>query len=76
LFNLNTAILLPPLDIEKNPTDKVTELLHASTSAEHATAFKFAIEVDVKRMERERISGAESDQDWKGEPLPAVSPCS
>jgi hypothetical protein len=53
LFETNTAVLMPPLDLERNPTDKVTELLHATTTAEHSVAFRFAIEVGVKRMERE-----------------------
>ncbi|OIW32484.1 hypothetical protein CONLIGDRAFT_699249 [Coniochaeta ligniaria NRRL 30616] len=84
LFNPKTAVLLPPLDMEKNPTDKVTEILHASTCAEHATAFKFTIEVGVKKIEREAFEWRKLTTTGKGsryklhrlvtdEPNPATS---
>ncbi|KAI0448398.1 hypothetical protein F5B21DRAFT_121862 [Xylaria acuta] len=52
LFDPKTAVLLPPLDREKNPRDKVTQVLHASAGKEHGVAFKFAIKVGAKTIQR------------------------
>lgn len=62
-FNLESVILLPPVDLEaKNPRDVVTEVLRASTtsnasgieSSTRLVTFHFAIEVGVKMRMRER----------------------
>ena len=87
LFNPKTDILLPPLDTDKNPTDKIRETLHASTSEEHGTAFKFAVEVGVKGIQRETFEWRKLTTTGKGsryelhrlvtdEPGPATSSCS
>lgn len=55
LFNPKTSVLLPPLDVEKNPRDTVTEILRASASKEHGIVFGFAIEVGTKRIRREEL---------------------
>ncbi|KAK4151886.1 hypothetical protein C8A00DRAFT_44981 [Chaetomidium leptoderma] len=38
-----------------DPRDTVTEILHASTGKEHSVAFRFAIEVGIKRRQREEF---------------------
>lgn len=55
LFDPKTAIKLPPLDTEKNPRDMVTEILRASTDKEHGVTFRFAIEVGMKKRQREEF---------------------
>jgi hypothetical protein len=56
-FNLNSAIMLPSLDLEVNPGDLVTEVMHASTTTnhEHVVAFRLSVEVGIKRSEREEF---------------------
>lgn len=39
LFDPKAAIKLPPIDLEKNPRDMVTETLRASTSKDGGVAF-------------------------------------
>ena len=53
LFDPKTNVLLPPLDIEKNPRDLVTETLRSTASKEQGVAFRFWVEVGVKRRRRE-----------------------
>ncbi|KAL2194243.1 hypothetical protein P885DRAFT_43536 [Corynascus similis CBS 632.67] len=53
LLKPKTVVKLPPLDQEKNPRDMVTEIVRSTTSKEHGVAFKFEIEVGVKRFIRE-----------------------
>ncbi|EAQ87499.1 hypothetical protein CHGG_04118 [Chaetomium globosum CBS 148.51] len=55
LFDPKTSIKLPPLDTEKNPRDMVTEILRASSGKEHGVTFQFAIEVGVKKRQREEF---------------------
>ncbi|KAG7294467.1 hypothetical protein NEMBOFW57_004540 [Staphylotrichum longicolle] len=55
LFDTKTAVMLPPLDLDKNPTNKVTETLRSMTSKEHGVTFRFAIEVGMKRLQREEF---------------------
>ena len=56
-FNLNSAIMLPSLDLEVNPRGLVTEVMHASTTTnhEHVVAFRFSVEVGIKKSEREEF---------------------
>jgi hypothetical protein len=53
LFDPKTIVKLPPLDTGKNPRDMVNEVLRAGTGKEHVVAFRFTVEVGVKRMRRE-----------------------
>jgi hypothetical protein len=55
LFDPKTDVFLPPLDIEKNPRDLVTETLRSTASKEHGVAFRFCVEVGVKRRKREEF---------------------
>ncbi|GAB1315503.1 hypothetical protein MFIFM68171_05713 [Madurella fahalii] len=53
-FSVKSFIMLPPLDIEVNPPDLVTEIMHATTS--HGTvSFRFPIEVRPKMKCREEF---------------------
>ena len=57
LFDPDTVVKLPPLDMGRNwnPRDMVTEVLSARTSKEpgHGVTFGFTVEVGVKGVERE-----------------------
>ncbi|KAK4246839.1 hypothetical protein C7999DRAFT_15043 [Corynascus novoguineensis] len=53
LFDPETVVKLPPLDMDKNPRDMVDEVLRAATSKEYGVIFRFTTEVGVKRMQRE-----------------------
>jgi hypothetical protein len=53
LFDPETIVKLPPLDMGKNPRDMVNEVLRASTTKEHGVAFRFTVEVGLKRLKRE-----------------------
>jgi hypothetical protein len=53
LFSRDTVVKLPPLDEEKNPRDKVDEVLRSGFSREHGVSFGFTVEVGVKRLRRE-----------------------
>ena len=66
LFDPETAIKLPPADLEKNPRDMVTETLHASASKDRGVAFRFGIEVGVKRRQREEFEWRKIEDGGKG----------
>lgn len=53
LFSPDTVVKLPPRDMGKNPRDMVDEVLSAGRSKGREVAFKFAVEVGVKRICRE-----------------------
>ncbi|KAL2147144.1 hypothetical protein VTI28DRAFT_574 [Corynascus sepedonium] len=61
LFDSKTSVMLPPLDMEKNPRDMVTELLRASITKEQAVAFRFTVEVGTKRIQREEFEWRKSN---------------
>ncbi|KAK3905056.1 hypothetical protein C8A05DRAFT_13120 [Staphylotrichum tortipilum] len=70
LFDPSTAVKMPPLDVEKNPRDMVTENLQSTKSKEHGVAFRFAIEVGTKRLRREGFEWRKpmgSKQDGEGD---------
>ncbi|KAK3906134.1 hypothetical protein C8A05DRAFT_12111 [Staphylotrichum tortipilum] len=53
LFDPDTIVKLPPLDMDKSPRDMVNEVLRAGTSKGQGVTFKFTVEVGVKRIFRE-----------------------
>lgn len=55
LFDSKTAVMLPPLDMERNPSNKVTETLKSMVSKEHGVTFRFAVEVGVEWLRREEF---------------------
>ncbi|EJT78545.1 hypothetical protein GGTG_03645 [Gaeumannomyces tritici R3-111a-1] len=63
LFDPKTSVKLPPLDLGRSPRDTVTEILHASTSKEHGVVFRFAIEVGVKKRQREEFEWRKMEGD-------------
>lgn len=55
LFDPKMAVKLPPLNLEKNPRDMVTDILHASTGKEHGVASRFAVEIGAIKRQREEF---------------------
>ena len=55
LFDTETVVMLPPLDREKNPTGKVTEVMRSVVGKGHGVAFRFAVEVSEEKMKREEF---------------------
>lgn len=62
-FNLDSAIMLPQLDLEANPRNLVTEIMHASTASEHVVAFRFSVDVGIKRIGREEFEWRKTKSD-------------
>ena len=55
LFNPKTVVMLPPLDMEKNPTGKITETMRSTVDKAHGIAFRFAVEVGEEKVRREEF---------------------
>ena len=55
LFNPKTVVMLPPLDMEKNPTGKVTETMRSTVDKGHGVGFRFVIEVGEEKLRREEF---------------------
>ncbi|AEO61108.1 hypothetical protein MYCTH_2310976 [Thermothelomyces thermophilus ATCC 42464] len=54
-FSVKSFIMLPPLDIEANPRDLITEIMYATKTSNGAVSFRFAIEVGPKMKCREQF---------------------
>ncbi|KAL2151423.1 hypothetical protein VTH82DRAFT_6521 [Thermothelomyces myriococcoides] len=54
-FSVKSFIMLPPLDIEANPRDLVTEIMYATKRSDGAVSFRFTIEVGPKMKCREQF---------------------
>ncbi|KAL2191510.1 hypothetical protein L209DRAFT_761188 [Thermothelomyces heterothallicus CBS 203.75] len=54
-FSVKSYIMLPPLDLEANPRDLVTEIMYATKTSDGAVSFRFTIEVGPKMKCREQF---------------------
>ncbi|KAK3309200.1 uncharacterized protein B0T15DRAFT_430609 [Chaetomium strumarium] len=55
-FSVKSFIMMPPLDIDVNPRDLVTEIMYATKSSDGAVSFRFAIEVGPRMKYREQFA--------------------
>ncbi|KAK4142487.1 uncharacterized protein C8A04DRAFT_13193 [Dichotomopilus funicola] len=55
LFDPRTSVLLPPADWEKNPGNKVDEILQATVRKDEGVVFSFEIETGEKKVGREEF---------------------
>lgn len=55
LFDPRTSVLLPPLDWDKNPRDKVQKIMSAISTKEHGVIFRFTVETGDKKLRREKF---------------------
>ncbi|KAK4151875.1 hypothetical protein C8A00DRAFT_35445 [Chaetomidium leptoderma] len=58
VFDPTGIVLLPPLDMTKNPQDMITETIHSSATKEQGVSFRFAVEVGVKKWRRESFDNS------------------
>ncbi|KAJ4413415.1 hypothetical protein N0V85_003573 [Neurospora sp. IMI 360204] len=54
-FSVKSLIMLPPLYVEINPRDLVTEIMYATTTSDGTVSFRFSIEVGPKMKSREEF---------------------
>ncbi|AEO63644.1 uncharacterized protein THITE_2109177 [Thermothielavioides terrestris NRRL 8126] len=62
-FSVKSFIMLPPLDLEANPRDMVTEIMYATKTSDGAVSFRFAIEVGPKMKCREHFEWKKAGTD-------------
>ncbi|KAL2163915.1 hypothetical protein VTH06DRAFT_3127 [Thermothelomyces fergusii] len=55
-FSVKSLIMLPPLDVEANARDMVTEIMHATRTGDGAVSFRFAVEVGPQMKCREQFA--------------------
>ncbi|SPQ20859.1 5a973edc-6e7f-4564-880b-e9b99fd88e86 [Thermothielavioides terrestris] len=63
LYIVESFIMLPPLDLEANPRDMVTEIMYATKTSDGAVSFRFAIEVGPKMKCREHFEWKKAGTD-------------